>query len=323
MTSDPSRGSLYVCQGNWKSSRSHQESKQLARRSAAARAAGLSVFSSVVCSMRLRSCPSLRARHSGLRALQSACRRRLCSSSSSSADAPCSTLREFGYRALCSSDASAKADLTLQAAAWWKDAQKESLLGNTLPPSAPTRPARPLLYAPKDMPPPSAGHAETLLHNLAHIELNAIEIGWDVILRFQDPKLPLELYSDWLSILVDEASHFHLLNARLHALGSHYGALPAHNNLWKVAEQTADSLLARIAMVQLVQEARGLDSHQRLVSKVCTAVSDSCLPVYNMFIYWLFFFIYDVSSFMAQRTRKARNSSIRSARRRSDTSASV
>ena len=92
-----------------------------------------------------------------------------------------------------------------------------------MPPPAPGRAARPLLYAPKDMPKSTAGAAESLLHNLAHIELNAVDIGWDLILRFQQSDIPTELYSDWVSILADEARHFHMLDARMRALNSHYG----------------------------------------------------------------------------------------------------
>jgi uncharacterized ferritin-like protein (DUF455 family) len=98
-----------------------------------------------------------------------------------------------------------------------------------------------------------------LLHALAHIELNAIDLAWDIVARFAGAELPREFSDDWVGVAVEEAEHFALLAARLEALGSFYGALPAHDGLWEVAAATAGDLLARLAVVPLVLEARGLD----------------------------------------------------------------
>lgn len=142
---------------------------------------------------------------------------------SSQSPAP-KTLREFGYRILTSADPSEKASLTISAAEWWQTvSNKSELLGDHLPPAAPSRPAQPLLYAPREMPRSNAGSSESLLHNLAHIELNAVDIGWDTVLRYQENDVPTELFTDWLSILADEARHFHLLDARMRALDTFYG----------------------------------------------------------------------------------------------------
>lgn len=103
-----------------------------------------------------------------------------------------------------------------------------------------------------------------LLHALAHIELNAVDLSWDAIARYSAPAragmdLPLAFFTDWLSVADDEARHHRLLEERLQALGSTYGALPAHDGLWQAAVDTAADLAARMAVVPMVLEARGLD----------------------------------------------------------------
>ncbi len=98
-----------------------------------------------------------------------------------------------------------------------------------------------------------------LLHALAHIELNAIDLAWDMVARFAANGLPREFFNDWVGVAAEEAEHFLLLSARLAEFGGHYGDLPAHDGLWEAAAETAGDLLARLAVVPLVLEARGLD----------------------------------------------------------------
>ena len=102
------------------------------------------------------------------------------------------------------------------------------------------------------------GHV-ALLHALAHIELNAIDLGWDIVARFSSEALPRAFFDDWAEVAAEEAEHFALLADRLAALGAAYGDLPAHDGLWEAAAATAHDLLARLAVVPLVLEARGLD----------------------------------------------------------------
>lgn len=130
------------------------------------------------------------------------------------------------------------------------------------PPDVPGRPARPELRDPRKMPkrgPGSEAGRIARLHAIAHIELNAIDLHWDVIARFCDTPLPRGFYDDWALAAAQEARHFELLSARLEALGSGYGALPAHAGLWRAAQATAHDLPARLAVVPMVLEARGLD----------------------------------------------------------------
>ena len=107
-----------------------------------------------------------------------------------------------------------------------------------------------------------SGSAEgrlALLHAIAHIELNAVDLHWDVIARFSHVSLPVGFFDDWVRAADNEAKHFLLLSDRLTAQGSFYGALDAHAGMWRAAEATADDLMGRLAIVPMVLEARGLD----------------------------------------------------------------
>jgi uncharacterized ferritin-like protein (DUF455 family) len=107
-----------------------------------------------------------------------------------------------------------------------------------------------------------------LLHALAHIELNAIDLGWDIIARFADAPLTRDFFADWVGVAAEEAGHFDLLSMRLADFGTHYGDLPAHDGLWESTASTADDLLARLAVVPLVLEARGLDVTPQMAARL-------------------------------------------------------
>jgi uncharacterized ferritin-like protein (DUF455 family) len=119
---------------------------------------------------------------------------------------------------------------------------------------------RPLLVPPMDVPrrkiSTPEGHA-ALIHALAHIEFNAINLALDILWRFAAQ--PEAFYRDWLKVAREEAYHFSLLQAHLTTLGYAYGDFTAHNGLWDMAERTKDDLLARLALVPRTLEARGLD----------------------------------------------------------------
>jgi uncharacterized ferritin-like protein (DUF455 family) len=121
-------------------------------------------------------------------------------------------------------------------------------------------PERPELLDPRRMPRRQLNgplnHA-ALIHALAHIEFNAINLGLDAVQRFAG--LPRAFYADWLKVAVEEAYHFRLLRDHLRSLGYDYGDFPAHAGLWQLARQTAHDPLARMALVPRLMEARGLD----------------------------------------------------------------
>lgn len=161
---------------------------------------------------------------------------------------------------LATQDAAEKAHLARAVAAWWQGGDHP--VGEAGAPDRPARPDQPELLEPKDMPKRGFGGERgriALLHALAHIELNAIDLAFDLVARFASPWVPTAFYDDWIRVGDDEARHFLMLDARLEELGSQYGALPAHDGLWQSAEDTAHDLAARLAIVPMVHEARGLD----------------------------------------------------------------
>ena len=175
------------------------------------------------------------------------------------------SLAGWAVAVLTTADGRAKTALSRQLAAAWfaaRAAGTAPAIGNGSPPPRPDRPPTPDLLAPRDVPRRRPGTPEgriALLHAVAHIELNAVDLHWDIIARFTDHPMPLGFYDDWVQAADDEAKHFNLLADCLEALGSHYGAMPAHAFMWQAAEDTATDLHGRLAVVPMVLEARGLD----------------------------------------------------------------
>ena len=134
--------------------------------------------------------------------------------------------------------------------------------GRTTPPLRPARPDKPDLLDPREVPKRKPGSPQgriALLHAVAHIELNAVDLHWDIIARFADVPMPPGFYDDWVKAADEESKHFTLMCDCLEEMGSHYGALPAHAGMWRAAEDTADDFMGRLAVVPMVLEARGLD----------------------------------------------------------------
>jgi len=122
------------------------------------------------------------------------------------------------------------------------------------------RPDRPELVEPSQLRRRRLGSEEgraVLVHAIAHIEFNAINLALDAAYRFRD--MPDQFYLDWISVAADEARHYTMLSTRLKSMGYKYGDFPAHNGLWEMAQRTADDCLKRMALVPRVLEARGLD----------------------------------------------------------------
>ena len=130
-------------------------------------------------------------------------------------------------------------------------------------------PNKPILLMPRDMPRRRLDTEEgkaAFFHALAHIEFMAIYLAWDIVYRFRG--LPEQFYRDWLRIADEEAMHFELIRSHLLGLGCDYGDLPAHKGLWTHAEDTADDILARLAVVPRCMEARGLDVTPAMIEKL-------------------------------------------------------
>jgi len=180
------------------------------------------------------------------------------------------TLTDAALRVLDEPDPAGKARLTFDFAQAWRDGAI-STVGDTPAPARPARPARPVLNSPGDMPKRSTGGGKgrlALVHAIAHIELNAIDLAWDIVARFAAPDLPRGFYDDWVHVAEDEARHFEMLVKRLGELGAAYGDLPAHDGLWEAAENTSDDLAARLALVPMLLEARALDTTPATVARL-------------------------------------------------------
>jgi uncharacterized ferritin-like protein (DUF455 family) len=142
------------------------------------------------------------------------------------------------------------------------------------PIGTPGRPERPQLVPQRQVPHRGLGTPEgraALVHAVAHIEFNAINLAWDAVYRFRG--MPADYYRDWARCANDEARHFALLSTRLTELGHTYGDFDAHNGLWEMAEKTAHHDTARMALVPRVLEARGLDVTPGMIERL-RAVGD-------------------------------------------------
>jgi uncharacterized ferritin-like protein (DUF455 family) len=128
-----------------------------------------------------------------------------------------------------------------------------------------------MLVAPGQVTARGVGSAEgraALLHALAHIEFNAINLALDAIWRFAG--MPRDYYEDWLAVAAEEALHFELLQGRLRTLGRDYGDFAAHDGLWEMAEATRHDVLARMALVPRTLEARGLDASPQVRARLAS-----------------------------------------------------
>ncbi len=197
------------------------------------------------------------------------------------------SLIEYARKIVCTAKLIEKVSLAKEAAQAWH--HRRLSLGirstNTTMPDRPGRPEKPPLLPPRDMPKRSTGGIRgriALLHSLAHIELNAIDMTWDLIGRFSWAPVPQSFFDDWVRVGVEEAKHFELLSRRLVALGAAYGDLPAHDGLWQTAQETGENLLARIAVIPLVLEARGLDVSPSMIKKMISNGDEDSARILNI-----------------------------------------
>lgn len=149
----------------------------------------------------------------------------------------------------------------------------------------PGRPDQPELVPPRSVRRRSMITAEgraILIHALAHIEFNAINLALDAVWRFAG--MPREYYADWLQVADEEALHFSLLNGHLQILGYAYGDFPAHNSLWEMAAKTQHDILARIALVPRTMEARGLDATPQVRAKLAQAGDTAAAAILDIIL---------------------------------------
>ena len=182
------------------------------------------------------------------------------------------SLRGGATMAILSADLDEKTDLAQATARRWHE-RRLSLRSPLDPdlPERPGRPAKPVLVPPKATEKRSlhtlAGRV-AMLHALAHIELNAVDLALDIVARFASEPVPHSFFDGWMRVAFEEAKHFRMVRDRLRALGADYGDMPAHDGLWQAAHSTRNDLTARLAVVPLILEARGLDVTPSLQDKM-------------------------------------------------------
>ena len=150
----------------------------------------------------------------------------------------------------------------------------------------PGRPARPALVPPRLVGRRSMATQEgraMLVHALAHIEFNAVNLALDAVWRF--PGMPDDYYTDWLRVAAEEAHHFTLLAAHLRALGWAYGDFSGHDSLWEMVAKTSGDVLARMALVPRTMEARGLDAIPPLRAKLAQAGDEAAARILDVLLH--------------------------------------
>lgn len=185
---------------------------------------------------------------------------------------PFSTLRAASIRAVEATDLPEKTGIAQEAATRWFERRLSLRAPNDPPlPTRPGRPDRPELVPPRMMEKRSVHTLKgriAMLHALAHIELNAVDLALDIVARFATEPVPFSFFDGWMQVAFEEAKHFNMVRQRLNELGADYGDLPAHDGLWQAAHSTRNSLSARLAVVPLILEARGLDVTPSLQEKM-------------------------------------------------------
>ncbi|WP_137131224.1 ferritin-like domain-containing protein [Rhizobium sp. FY34] len=182
------------------------------------------------------------------------------------------SLRAGTILAICAADLDAKTTLAQAAATRWFE--RRLSLRSPLDPSLPDRPGRP--EKPQLVPPKAVEKRSlhtlkgriALLHSIAHIELNAVDLALDIVARYATEPVPHSFFDGWMQVAFEEAKHFRMVRNRLRDLGADYGDMPAHDGLWQAAHSTRNDLTARLAVVPLILEARGLDVTPSLQAKM-------------------------------------------------------
>ncbi|WP_246664975.1 ferritin-like domain-containing protein [Neorhizobium sp. P12A] len=182
------------------------------------------------------------------------------------------SLRGGAIEAIGSADLDRKTAIAQESATRWFERRLSlrSPLDSPLP-DRPGRPEKPELVPPKHTEKRSLHTVNgriALLHAIAHIELNAVDLALDIVARFATEPVPHSFFDGWMQVAFEEAKHFRMVRNRLRDLGADYGDMPAHDGLWQAAHATRNDLTARLAVVPLILEARGLDVTPALQAKM-------------------------------------------------------
>jgi uncharacterized ferritin-like protein (DUF455 family) len=196
-------------------------------------------------------------------------------------------LRSLALHWLCETQVQLKMQGVRSLASRWRAGRVALDCDSVLQPTSPLpgRPDKPQLVPPLQVPQRSmrdaAGRA-VLIHALAHIEFNAVNLALDALWRFAG--MPADYYRDWLQVADEEALHFTLLQDHLQVLGYAYGDFPAHAALWDMAEKTRGNALARMALVPRTLEARGLDASPAVRAKLAQAGDHAAAAILDIIL---------------------------------------
>ena len=196
-------------------------------------------------------------------------------------------LRANALQCLLEADPAAKASAVAEMARAHLAGERGIDTGAVLPVTGaiPGRPDQPLLVPPLQVGRRSMATVEgraMLIHALAHIEFNAVNLALDALWRF--PGMPEQYYRDWLRVSKEEAYHFSMLSAHLQTLGYRYGDFNAHDSLWEMVEKTSDDVMARMALVPRTLEARGLDAIPPLRAKIAQAGDKAAAAILDIIL---------------------------------------
>jgi len=194
-------------------------------------------------------------------------------------------LRHRALEVLCLADPGAKAAAARALFEQMTGASLDAAAAIAEPAALPGRPPRPRLVPPSAVPhrsPFTRDGRAALLHAIAHIEFNAINLALDAAWRFAG--MPEAFYRDWLRVASEEALHFSLLDAHLRALGHAYGDFDAHDGLWLMCERTKADIVARMALVPRTLEARGLDATPPIQAKLARAGDHAAVAILGIIL---------------------------------------
>ena len=200
---------------------------------------------------------------------------------------PC--VMEEAARVVATADPAEKVRRAHDAAQAWRKGELQTAARGapSRAPAAPGRPPHPELKPPAQVPRRRLGSPAgrfALMHAVAHIEFNAIDLHFDMVARFAgDPRIADDqreaFISDWISVGDDEARHFTLVRDRLQEMGGDYGDLPAHDGLWEAASNTSEDIAARLAVAPMVLEARGLDVTPMMIDKLASVGDEASVAI--------------------------------------------
>jgi len=142
----------------------------------------------------------------------------------------------------------------------------------------PNQPGRDVQILPLKALPPKKGLSTNegqarLIHDLASIELQAMELGLRTLIEF--PEAHQAFREQLAEVTREEGKHLQLCLETLDQLEMPWGSFPTHSTLWS-AVAASDSLLDRILIVHRYLEGSGLDATDNILRRLSGVPSSAC-----------------------------------------------